>query len=154
MAFDIEMIKTVYASFAKKVEAARKVLNKPLTLTEKILYAHLDGGNITKEFQRGKDYVDFNPDRVCMQDATAQMALLQFMQAGRKKVAVPSTVHCDHLIQAEIGAQADLEKAKNKTKKCMIFSLPFPTNTASDFGNPARELFTRLYWNNMHFPAE
>src|SRR6478672_11680279 len=108
MAFDIEMIKKVYANFAGRIEAARKATGKPLTLTEKILYAHLTESNATAAYERGKDYVDFAPDRVAMQDATAQMALLQFMTCGRSKVAVPSTVHCDHLIQAKSGAKEDL----------------------------------------------
>jgi aconitate hydratase len=98
MAFDIEMIKAVYEKYPSRIAAARKAVGRPLTLTEKILYAHLTQGEPTQAFERGVSYVDFNPDRVAMQDATAQMALLQFMQAGRSKVAVPSTVHCDHLI--------------------------------------------------------
>lgn len=98
MAFDIEMIKKVYANFSSRVDAARKVVGRPLTLSEKILYTHLWDGNANTAFIRGTDYVDFAPDRVAMQDATAQMALLQFMQAGRPQVAVPSTVHCDRLI--------------------------------------------------------
>ena len=104
MAFDIDMIKKVYDNLDSKVSAARTVVNRPLTLTEKILYAHLWDGKASTAFERGKSYVDFAPDRVAMQDATAQMALLQFMQAGRPQVAVPSTVHCDHLIQAKEGA--------------------------------------------------
>ena len=96
MVFDIEMIKEVYARIPQRVEAARKAVNHPLTLAEKILYSHLWQGDASESYQRGKSYVDFAPDRVAMQDATAQMALLQFMQAGRKKVAVPSTVHADH----------------------------------------------------------
>src|SRR5690606_6218539 len=111
MAFDLDMINAVYAQMGKKIDTARKKVGRPLTLTEKILYAHLYNGEVTEAYERGKSYVDFAPDRVAMQDATAQMALLQFMQAGKPKVAVPSTVHCDHLIQAEIGAQADLKKA-------------------------------------------
>ncbi|MBA3898841.1 MAG: aconitate hydratase, partial [Bacteroidetes bacterium] len=119
MAFDFEMIQAVYNNMAERVQAARETVGKPLTLTEKILYAHLDHksdvaydkGRATKEFERGVDYVDFRPDRVAMQDATAQMALLQFMQAGRPTVAVPSTVHCDHLIQAKDGAVEDLATA-------------------------------------------
>ena len=102
MAFDIEMIKKVYANFGPRVEAARKLVGRPLTLSEKILYTHLWDGKQIKLMIRGTDYVDFAPDRVAMQDATAQMALLQFMQAGRPKVAVPSTVHCDHLITAKV----------------------------------------------------
>src|SRR5690606_22408684 len=116
MAFDLDMIKAVYARFPERINAARKVVNKPLTLTEKILYSHLSAGETSISYERGGSYVDFQPDRVAMQDATAQMALLQFMQAGREKVAVPSTVHCDHLIQAEVGAASDLEKAKDKNK--------------------------------------
>ena len=111
--FDLEMIKAVYASMDERIAAARKVVNRPLTLTEKILYSHLTAGNAAAAYNRGKDYVDFNPDRVAMQDATAQMALLQFMQAGRPKVAVPSTVHCDHLITAKSGAADDLAFANN-----------------------------------------
>ncbi len=98
MAFDIEMIKKVYKKYPEAVEAARKATGKPLTLSEKILYTHLWDGNADTAFTRGEDYVDFAPDRVAMQDATAQMALLQFMQAGKDKVAVPSTAHADHLI--------------------------------------------------------
>src|SRR4051812_1425658 len=104
--FDIEMIKATYAKIGDRIATARKLTNKPLTLTEKILYSHLTEGEAREVYERGKSYVDFAPDRVAMQDATAQMALLQFMQAGRPKVAVPSTVHCDHLIQAKDGAVA------------------------------------------------
>ncbi|HRE95907.1 MAG TPA: aconitase family protein, partial [Flavobacteriales bacterium] len=106
MAFDIEMIKKVYAELPAKVDAARKMLGRPMTLAEKILYAHLAENLPSSPYERGKSYVDFNPDRVAMQDATAQMALLQFMQAGRPKVAVPSTVHCDHLITAKDSSKA------------------------------------------------
>jgi aconitate hydratase len=102
------MIKKVYETIAERVDKAREITGKPLTLSEKILYAHLWDGTPEKAFVRGKDYVDFAPDRIACQDATAQMALLQFMQAGKKKVAVPTTVHCDHLIQAQIGASAHL----------------------------------------------
>ena len=102
MAFDLDMIKKVYDNYGVRLEAARKVVDKPLTLTEKILYAHLWQGKASEAHERGVTYVDFAPDRVAMQDATAQMALLQFMQAGRPTVAVPSTVHCDHLIQAKL----------------------------------------------------
>lgn len=114
MVFDIEMIKAVYEKYPERIAAARKVVGKPLTLAEKILYAHLWDGDATEAYSRGASYVDFAPDRVAMQDATAQMALLQFMQAGKKKVAVPSTVHLDHLIQARIGASKDLQEAINK----------------------------------------
>src|SRR5690606_11291160 len=111
MAFDIDMIKGVYTRMAERVDKAREVVGKPLTLSEKILYNHLWDGVPTKAYTRGKDYVDFAPDRIANQDATAQMALLQFMQAGKSKVAVPTTVHCDHLIQAKDGAVPDLRHA-------------------------------------------
>ena len=107
MAFDFDMIKKIYSDIVNNVDEAKKIIDKPFTLTEKILYSHL-WGNINKNYKRGKDYVDFKPDRIACQDATAQMALLQFMQAGKTKVAVPTTVHCDHLIQAKMGAKKDL----------------------------------------------
>ena len=121
MAFDIEMIKKVYAKFPERIQAAREVVGKPLTLAEKILYAHLWRGKAEKTFERGADYVDFGPDRVAMQDATAQMALLQFMQAGKEKVAVPSTAHADHLIQAKIGADKDLQESLNTNNEVFNF---------------------------------
>ncbi len=108
MAFDIDMIKAHYAKLASSVEQTRKLLNRPLTSSEKILYSHLWDQLPSAAFKRGADYVDFAPDRIACQDATAQMALLQFMQAGKPKVAVPTTVHCDHLIQAKEGAAHDL----------------------------------------------
>ena len=111
MTFDFQMIQNAYKALPGRIEAARKILQKPLTLTEKILYGHLFNGTPEGPYKRGEDYVDFSPDRVAMQDATAQMALLQFMQAGKSKVAVPSTVHCDHLIQAKSGAVEDLKSA-------------------------------------------
>ena len=115
MVFDLDLIRKIYAELPGKVEAARKLTGKPLTLAEKILYAHLYSP-ATTAFSRGKDYVDFAPDRVAMQDATAQMALLQFMTAGREKVAVPSTVHCDHLIQAKLGAVASCMATRSGAK--------------------------------------
>ena len=121
MAFDIDMIKKLYAEMPAKVEAARKMLGRPLTLSEKILFSHLHSDQKLEGFERGGSYVDFAPDRVAMQDATAQMALLQFMQAGRPKVAVPSTVHCDHLINAKVGAQQDLEFANSESKEVFDF---------------------------------
>src|SRR4030095_8094858 len=111
MAFDIDTIRKVYAEMPEKMEAARKTIGRPLTLAEKILFSHLHAEQHLENFERAKTYVNFAPDRVAMQDATAQMALLQFMQAGRPKVAVPSTVHCDHLIQAKVGAKEDLDTA-------------------------------------------
>ena len=110
MAFDIELIKNLYSRFPDSISSIREIINRPITLSEKILYTHLSSNQSRMEFKKGVDYVDFNPDRVAMQDATAQMALLQFMHAGKKKVAVPSTVHADHLIQAKIGADKDYKK--------------------------------------------
>src|SRR5437868_10371658 len=121
MAFDVDMIKKVYAAMPARVEAARKKLGRPLTLAEKILFAHLHEEQPLDNFERAKTYVNFTPDRVAMQDATAQMALLQFMQAGRPKVAVPSTVHCDHLIVAKTEAKEDLKNAVNESKEVYDF---------------------------------
>ena len=109
--FDLKLIKRTYGNFGPRIQMARNTLNKPLTLSEKILYSHLFDPNNVKDFKRGADYVDFAPDRVAMQDATAQMALLQFMNSGKSKTAVPSTVHCDHLIQAEVEGVTDLKHA-------------------------------------------
>ena len=121
MAFDIEMIKKVYGTIAERVDKARELTGRPLTLSEKILYSHLWDGTPEKVYQRGKDYVDFAPDRVACQDATAQMALLQFMHAGKAKVAVPTTVHCDHLIQAKVNATVDLKRAKEQSNEVFDF---------------------------------
>jgi aconitate hydratase len=121
MVFDLELIRKIYDELPARVEAARKLVGRPLTMTEKILYSHLHGKLPAKAYERGKDYVDFAPDRVAMQDATAQMALLQFMTCGRDKVAVPSTVHCDHLIQAKIGAKKDLELAIETNREVYDF---------------------------------
>ena len=121
MLFDLDLIRTVYGTFANRVDAARKAAGTPLTLTEKILYAHLFDADGTKlpighAYVRGTDYVNFRPDRVAMQDATAQMALLQFMNAGRDRSAVPASVHCDHLIQADMGADKDLPTANSANR--------------------------------------
>src|SRR5690606_30582916 len=121
MAYDIDMIKKVYSNMSSRVNKAREVVGKPLTLSEKILYSHLWDGEANRAFQRGKDYVDFAPDRIACQDATAQMALLQFMQAGKKTVAVPTTVHCDHLIQAKMGAVLDLQAANKSSSEVFDF---------------------------------
>ena len=154
MTFDLDLIARVYKTFTQRVDAARKLLNRPLTLTEKILYAHLEEKLPAAPFTRGKDYVNFLPDRVAMQDATAQMALLQFMQAGRKKVAVPSTVHCDHLILAKDGAVADLDNSQNQPiARYMIFFLLYRINMELVSGNPVPELFTRYCLKIMLFPA-
>ncbi|WP_143961547.1 aconitate hydratase [Litoribacter populi] len=153
MAFDIEMIKAVYAKFPERIEAARKAVGKPLTLTEKILYAHLSQGEATGAFERGVSYVDFQPDRVAMQDATAQMALLQFMQAGRDQVAVPSTVHCDHLIQAEVGATADLDKAKDKNKEVYDFLSSVSNKYGLGFWKPGAGIIHQVVLENYAFPG-
>jgi aconitate hydratase len=153
MAFDIEMIKAVYGNYPNRIAAARKAVGRPLTLTEKILYAHLTQGAATEAYQRGVSYVDFNPDRVAMQDATAQMALLQFMQAGRDKVAVPSTVHCDHLIQAEIGADADLQKAKDKNREVYDFLASVSNKYGIGFWKPGAGIIHQVVLENYAFPG-
>ena len=153
MAFDIEMIKQVYANYPSKIAAARAILNRPLTLTEKILYAHLSEGNATKNYVRGTDYVDFGPDRVAMQDATAQMALLQFMSAGKKKVAVPSTVHCDHLIQAKVGAQQDLAAALESSKEVFDFLASVSNKYGIGFWKPGAGIIHQVVLENYAFPG-
>ncbi|MGA0558600.1 aconitate hydratase [Larkinella sp. VNQ87] len=153
MAFDFDMIQRVYDGFGERVEAARHVVGRPLTLSEKILYAHLSAGIPQKAFNRGKDYVDFAPDRVAMQDATAQMALLQFMQAGRPKVAVPSTVHCDHLIQAEVGATQDLENANNKNREVYDFLASISDKYGIGFWKPGAGIIHQVVLENYAFPG-
>ncbi|WP_199119678.1 aconitate hydratase [Pedobacter sp. ASV28] len=153
MAFDIEMIKKVYATFGERVEAAREVVGRPLTLSEKILYAHLWDGKSTKAFTRGTDYVDFAPDRVAMQDATAQMALLQFMQAGRPKVAVPSSVHCDHLITAKFGAEIDLPQAKTESAEVFDFLSSVSNKYGIGFWKPGAGIIHQVVLENYAFPG-
>jgi len=153
MAFDIEMIKAVYSRIPERVEAARKVLGKPLTLTEKILYSHLAEGIPTRSYERGKSYVEFYPDRVAMQDATAQMALLQFMQAGRPKVAVPSTVHCDHLIMAKSGSAEDLEFAKKESKEVYDFLASVSNKYGIGFWKPGAGIIHQVILENYAFPG-
>lgn len=153
MAFDIEMIKDVYARYPERVAAARKAVNRPLTLTEKILYSHLSEGPATQSFERGKSYVDFQPDRVAMQDATAQMALLQFMQAGKDKVAVPSTVHCDHLIQAQVGADKDLSVAKDKNREVYDFLASVSNKYGIGFWKPGAGIIHQVVLENYAFPG-
>jgi len=153
MAFDLDMIKAVYARFPERINAARKVVGKPLTLTEKILYSHLSNGQVSSPYERGGSYVDFQPDRVAMQDATAQMALLQFMQAGRAQVAVPSTVHCDHLIQAEVGAITDLEKAKDKNKEVYDFLSSVSNKYGLGFWKPGAGIIHQVILENYAFPG-
>ncbi|MGZ3753694.1 MAG: aconitate hydratase [Mucilaginibacter sp.] len=153
MAFDLDMIKKVYDRYSTRVAAARKATGKPLTLTEKILYAHLSEGDATQAFARGVDYVDFAPDRVAMQDATAQMALLQFMQAGRPQVAVPSTVHCDHLIQAKIGADTDLTTAKDVNKEVYDFLASVSDKYGIGFWKPGAGIIHQVVLENYAFPG-
>lgn len=153
MTFDLELIKSVYRSFTQRVDAARKLINHPLTLTEKILYAHLAIDAEGKVYERGKDYVNFLPDRVAMQDATAQMALLQFMQAGRIKVAVPSTVHCDHLILARDGANADLATARNTNREVYDFLASVSDKYGIDFWKPGAGIIHQVLLENYAFPG-
>lgn len=153
MAFDIDMIKKVYSRLATKVDKARALVGKPLTLTEKILYSHLWDGEPTSVFGRGKDYVDFAPDRVALQDATAQMALLQFMHAGKPKVAVPSTVHCDHLIQAKVGAEADLKKANETSNEVYDFLGSVSNKYGIGFWKPGAGIIHQVVLENYAFPG-
>ncbi|WP_426791681.1 aconitate hydratase [Sphingobacterium sp. WOUb80] len=153
MAFDIDMIKKVYSQYDERITAARQVVNKPLTLSEKILYAHLWEGNASEDYKRGVSYVDFAPDRVAMQDATAQMALLQFMQAGRPKVAVPSTVHCDHLIQAKEGADKDLARAKNESSEVFNFLSSVSNKYGIGFWKPGAGIIHQVVLENYAFPG-
>lgn len=153
MAFDIDMIRKVYANLPAKIEAARKLTGRAMTLTEKILYAHLAEALPVKPYERGKSYVDFNPDRVAMQDATAQMALLQFMQAGRAKVAVPSTVHCDHLIQAKDGAAQDLATANDKNKEVYDFLASVSNKYGIGFWKPGAGIIHQVVLEQYAFPG-
>ncbi|HYG50162.1 MAG TPA: aconitate hydratase [Flavobacteriales bacterium] len=153
MAFDIDMIKAVYSKLPARVEAARKLVGRPLTLAEKILYAHLHADQKAENFTRGKSYVDFAPDRVAMQDATAQMALLQFMQSGRPKVAVPSTVHCDHLITAKEGAAADLAFATKESKEVFDFLGSVSNKYGIGFWKPGAGIIHQVVLENYAFPG-
>ena len=153
MIFDLDMIKEVYARFPERVEAARKVTGRPLTLTEKILYTHLWDGNATQTYERGNAYVDFAPDRVAMQDATAQMALLQFMQAGKEKVAVPSTAHADHLIQAKLGADKDLQDGINKNNEVFNFLSSVCNKYGIGFWKPGAGIIHQVVLENYAFPG-
>lgn len=153
MAFDIEMIKKVYAEMPGKIAKAREVLQRPLTLTEKILYSHLYEDATLQNFERGKSYVDFAPDRVAMQDATAQMALLQFMQAGKKKVAVPSTAHADHLIQAKLGADKDLQESLNQNNEVFNFLASVCNKYGIGFWKPGAGIIHQVVLENYAFPG-
>ena len=153
MAFDIEMIKQVYNRLPERVEAARKLTGKPLTASEKILYSHLWETQVDKAFQRGVDYVDFTPDRIACQDATAQMALLQFMQSGKDKVAVPTTVHCDHLIQAKEGADKDLKSANSTSAEVFNFLESVSNKYGIGFWKPGAGIIHQVVLENYAFPG-
>ena len=153
MAFDIEMIKKVYDNMAERVDTARSLVGHPLTLTEKILYSHLWSGKPSEVFQRGLDYVDFAPDRVACQDATAQMALLQFMHAGKSKVAVPTTVHCDHLIQAKVDAKTDLARAKSQSSEVFDFLSSVSNKYGIGFWKPGAGIIHQVVLENYAFPG-
>ncbi len=154
MQFDIKLIQEVYASYAKKIEKSRKLLGRPMTLAEKILYAHLyDNKYPEKPFSRGVDYVNFAPDRVAMQDATAQMALLQFMIAGKDKVAVPSSVHCDHLIQADIDARTDIAKALEANREVYDFLKDVSNKYGIGFWKPGAGIIHQVVLENYAFPG-
>ncbi len=153
MVFDLDMIKQFYGSLPAKVEAARKLMGRPLTLTEKILYSHLSGSTPSAPYERGNSYVDFNPDRVAMQDATAQMALLQFMQAGRPKVAVPSTVHCDHLIMAKTGSSEDLAFAVKESEEVYNFLASVSNKYGIGFWKPGAGIIHQVVLENYAFPG-
>ena len=153
MLFDLDLIQALYSKLPSRISSARNVLNRPLTLVEKILYSHLSQGNASSELHRGKDYVDFVPDRVAMQDATAQMALLQFMTAGRDKVAVPSTVHCDHLIQARVGADKDLQDALNENNEVYQFLSTVSNKYGIGFWKPGAGIIHQVVLENYAFPG-
>lgn len=153
MAFDLDMIKAVYESIGERVNKAKELTGKPLTLAEKILYSHLSQGMPTETYERGNSYVDFAPDRIACQDATAQMALLQFMQAGKKKVAVPTTVHCDHLIQAKIGAAADLQSAINSSNEVFNFLESVSNKYGIGFWKPGAGIIHQVVLENYAFPG-
>ncbi|MDH3381975.1 MAG: aconitate hydratase, partial [Flavobacteriaceae bacterium] len=153
MAFDIEMIHSVYNRMKDRVDAAREVVGKPLTLSEKILYNHLWDGKTTTSFKRGTDYVDFTPDRIACQDATAQMALLQFMHAGKKSVAVPTTVHCDHLIQAKVDAATDLKRANESSNEVFNFLESVSSKYGIGFWKPGAGIIHQVVLENYAFPG-
>ena len=153
MAFNIEMIEKVYQQIKNKVDKARKINQNPLTLSEKILYSHLWNSELNSPFKRGEDYVDFAPDRIACQDATAQMALLQFMQAGKNRVAVPTTVHCDHLIQASLGATKDLQSALNNSNEVFNFLESVSNKYGIGFWKPGAGIIHQVVLENYAFPG-
>jgi aconitate hydratase len=153
MAFDINVIKEVYRQMPGRIEKARQLVGRPLTLSEKILYSHLWDNTAIRAYERGKDYVDFAPDRIACQDATAQMALLQFMQAGKKQVAVPTTVHCDHLIQAKVGATKDLQFALNNSNEVFNFLESVSNKYGIGFWKPGAGIIHQVVLENYAFPG-
>ena len=153
MVYDIDVLRSFYTSYATKVETARKKLGRPLTLAEKVLYAHLYDETSLADFSRGADYVNFRPDRVAMQDATAQMALLQFMNAGKNAVAVPSTVHCDHLIQAYQGAGSDLPVALEANCEVYAFLKSVASKYGIGFWKPGAGIIHQVVLENYAFPG-
>mgnify|MGYP006237178479 FL=1 len=153
MAFDINVIKRVYSEMSEKIKKARSLLGRPMTLSEKILYSHLWNDNNAETFKRGTDYVDFGPDRVTCQDATAQMALLQFMQAGKDKVAVPTTVHCDHLILAQSGALKDLKNANKVSSEVFNFLESVSKKYGIGFWKPGAGIIHQVILENYAFPG-
>jgi len=153
MLFDLDLIKSVYQQLPGRIEKARSVVNRPLTLSEKILYGHLFDGDPQSKYKRGKDYVDFSPDRVAMQDATAQMALLQFMNAGKSRTAVPTTVHCDHLIQAHAGAKKDLDLALSQNKEVYDFLQSVSNKYGIGFWKPGAGIIHQVVLENYAFPG-
>src|SRR5690554_2639223 len=153
MAFDIDMIKKVYSQIPGRVDKARELVGRPLTLSEKILYSHLWDGDPSKAFTRGKDYVEFAPDRIALQDATAQMALLQFMQAGKQQVAVPTTTHCDHLIQAKQGSAADLMRANETSNEVFDFLESVSNKYGIGFWRPGAGIIHQVVLENYAFPG-
>lgn len=153
MVFDIEMIQQVYAALPEKIEEIKSKLQRPLTLTEKILYTHLVKSEVLKDYERAVDYVNFSPDRVAMQDATAQMALLQLMNSGRKTVAVPSTVHCDHLIQAHISASVDLSTANTTNREVYDFLSAVSNKFGIGFWKPGAGIIHQVVLENYAFPG-
>ena len=153
MAFDINVIKEVYRQMPGRIEKARQLVGRPLTLSEKILYSHLWDDISNKAYERGKDYVDFAPDRIALQDATAQMALLQFMQAGKSKVAVPTTTHCDHLIQAKNGAGTDLQSALNTSNEVFNFLESVSNKYGLGFWKPGAGIIHQVVLENYAFPG-
>ena len=151
--FDLNMIKAVYDRLPGRIVAARKVVGCPLTLAEKVLYSHLSQGDATQTHVRGESYVDFDPDRVAMQDATAQMAMLQFMMAGKDKVAVPSTAHCDHLIQAKVSADKDLDVAKDVNSEVYNFLESVSNKYGVGFWKPGAGIIHQVVLENYAFPG-